>query len=185
MSREKNQKTKSKVIISIVAYVAVFTAVVLLIQAFCFSPMRVEGNSMNPALVDHDILLVDKLAYREQQPKRYDLMVFKYKYDVSTKYIKRVIGLPGETVEIKENKIFINGSELQEYYGLYDDDEKNLPDYPLYQLKSDEYFVIGDNREHSVDSRSGDVGPVTKDMIVGKAVFRLWPFQAAGSLKNQ
>ena len=110
--------------------------------------------------------------------------MFKYKYDIHTRYIKRVIGLPGETVEIKDNTIYINGEELKEYYGYYDS-EKKMDDYAAYTLRTDEYFVLGDNREHSVDSRSGDVGPVERDMIIGRAAFRLWPFKAVGSLKYQ
>lgn len=79
---------------------------------------------MNPALSSGDILLVSESAYKEAEPGRFDLIVFKYKYDIHTRYIKRVIGLPGETVEIKDNTIYINGEELKEYYGYYDGERK-------------------------------------------------------------
>ena len=179
---ENNKKLQ---ILKVFIFVGIVTAVVVCFQTFFYSPMRVNGDSMNPAFSDKDILLVNRFQYRKEEPKRYDLVVFNYKYDQKTRYIKRVIGLPGETVEIKNNTIYIDSEELKEYYGLYDGDERHLEDYPAYTLAEDEYFVLGDNRDHSVDSRSGDVGPVEKDMIIGRAAFRLLPFDAIGSLKYQ
>lgn len=187
MSEMKTDKKKElrKAVLTVVLYAAVITAVVFLFQRFLYAPMRVVGDSMNPALADKDILLVSKLAYEKGDPERFDLVGFYYKYDIHTMYIKRVIGLPGETVEIKNNTIYIDSEELKEYYGIYGEGQKRMEDYGPYTLKSDEYFVLGDNRDHSVDSRSGDVGPVERSMFIGKAAFRLWPFHAIGSLKYQ
>lgn len=183
---EKN-KTRDlrKAVITVILYVIIITTIVLLFNKFLYSPMRVVGNSMNPTFSDRDILLVSKLAYEKGEPERFDLVVFSYKYDIHTRYIKRVIALPGETVEIRNNTIYIDSRELKEYYGVYDEGEKTLEDYGPCTLRSDEYFVLGDNRDHSVDSRSGDVGPVQRSMFVGRAAFRLWPFDAVGSLRYQ
>jgi signal peptidase I len=140
---------------------------------------------MNPTFQNNDVLLIDKLSYEKGDPKRFDLVVFSYQYDMKTKYIKRVIGLPKETVEIRDNKIWIDGKELDEYYGIYDNEEKNLEDWGPCTLEYNEYFVLGDNRDHSVDSRSGDVGLVKRNILIGRAAFRLWPFSDIGSLKYQ
>lgn len=171
-------------IFTVIAYIVVIVVVAVLFNRFFYAPMRVVGNSMNPTFQNGDVLLVSKLAYEKDNPKRFDLVVFSYQYDIHTWYIKRVIGMPGETIEIRDNKIYIEDEELQEYYGIYEQ-EKVFDDYGPYTLRSDEYFVLGDNREVSVDSRSGDVGPVKKEMFIGKASFRLWPFDAVGSLKYQ
>lgn len=179
------KKALKKMIFTVVLYIAAIVAAVLLFNKFLYAPMRVVGDSMNPSLSNDDILLVSKLAYEKGDPKRYDMVAFSYKYDIHTWYVKRVIGLPGETVEIKNNTIYIDSEELKEYYGIYDEDRKKLEDYGPYTLRSDEYFVMGDNRDHSSDSRSGDVGPVTRDLFIGRAAFRLWPFNAVGSLKYQ
>lgn len=182
--KKKKKETVKRAVFTVAVYVIVITAAVVLFNRFLYSPMRVAGDSMNPTFLDKDILLVSKLAYERSDPERFDLVVFSYKYDMQTRYIKRVIALPGETVEIRDNQIYVDSEELKEYYGIYKD-EKKLDDYGPYTLRSDEYFVLGDNREHSVDSRSGDVGPVARDMFIGKAAFRLWPFDAVGPLKYQ
>ncbi len=179
------KEKKDVAIWKVVLYCVVVILLVVGFQKFLFMPVRVDGDSMNPALNDKDILLVNRFQYKKESPERFDMVVFNYKYDNSTRYVKRVIGLPGETVEIKENKIYIDSEELKEYYGIYDDNIRYLEDYPAYTLAEDEYFVLGDNREHSVDSRSGDVGPVSESMIIGKAAFRLFPMNAIGSLKYQ
>lgn len=184
MKKAKNRDLK-RAVLMVVLYIIVIIAAAMLFNKFLYAPMRVVGSSMNPTLSDKDILLVSKLAYERGDPKRYDLVAFSYKYDIHTWYVKRVIGLPGETIEIKNNVIYIDSEELKEYYGIYDNEKKTLEDYGPYTLRSDEYFVMGDNREHSSDSRSGDVGPVTRDLFIGRAAFRLWPINAVGSLKYQ
>lgn len=181
----KKKKNIRQVILWILVYVIIITVVVIGVERFLFSPMQVVGDSMNPTLSDHDLILVNKSAYQKENPERFDLVVFTYQYDHDMKYIKRVIGLPGETIEIKNNTIYIDSEELKEYYGIYEHKKKQLEDYGPYTLAKDEFFVLGDNRQHSVDSRSGDVGPVKAELLVGKATFRFWPLNAFGSLKYQ
>ena len=188
MLKEKydNLSKRKKGTIYVIAYVFCIVIIALLLNGFIISPLRVIGNSMNPSLTDGDIVFIDKLSYKLDDPERFDLVVFPYKYDNNTNFIKRIIGLPGEKVEIINKKIFVNDSELEEYYGIYD--EKLLTQYENYgprQLDYDEYFVMGDNRNHSEDSRSSDVGAVNIDEIIGKACFRVWPFNSFGSLKYQ
>lgn len=140
----------------------------------------VEGASMESTLHDEDSLYVDKIAYRFGKPKRFDIIVFRY--DEDNYYIKRIIGLPGETVEIKDGIIYINGNKLNENYGLENMDELNNT-YDAVTIGEDEYYVLGDNRNHSTDSRSKDVGLVKKSQIIGKASYRIYPFDTFGKLK--
>lgn len=181
MKKEKKRKIQLPWIVAICLCILC----VLLFQKYVGRFYQVEGDSMNPALTNQNILYVNKLAYQKKAPQRYDMIVFSYQYDTKIEYIKRIIALPGETVEIRENRIFIDGVEEKEYYGIYDGDRKVLEDMEACQLGEDEYFVLGDNREHSVDSRSGDVGMIKQEQILGKALFRIWPFSAVGSLKYQ
>lgn len=140
----------------------------------------VEGSSMETTLHDEDNLLVDKISYRFHEPERFDIVVFPF--DDSTYYIKRIIGLPNETVQIINGKICINGEILQENYGLEQMDDPGNAVEPI-TLGADEYFVLGDNRNHSKDSRSVEVGVVKRDKIIGKAIFRIYPFQSFGKLE--
>ena len=185
----KNLNNKIKLTIKVSCFllvVSVLTA--LFIQKF-YAPMLISGSSMNPSLENGDVVIVDKNAYSDSEPERFDLIAFKYRYDYSQKYIKRVIGLPGETIYISNNMIYIKGEnedeykELKEYYGIYNGEPKFTECNPV-TLKKDEYFVLGDNRYDSDDSRSS-VGIVRKETIIGKAVFRLFPFNGIGSLKYQ
>ena len=182
---ENKKKNIRKVILWIFVYAICITAVVMSVEHFFISPMQVVGDSMNPVLSDRDLILIHKMAYQKESPKRFDLVVFTYRGDQDIQYIKRVIGLPGETIEIKNNRIYVDSEELKEYYGIYEHKKKQLETYGPYTLGTDEFFVLGDNRQHSVDSRSGDVGPVKAELLVGKAIFRFWPIQGVGSLKYQ
>lgn len=157
-----------------VALVAVIS--VLIIRNFLVQPFLVDGASMEPNFHTGDYLLVDELSYRFKEPERGEVVVFHYPNNERLYYIKRIIGLPGEEVEIKDGKVsiynkeFPNGFTLSEEYltliNFKDSDEKIT-------LKSDQYFVLGDNRISSFDSRSW--GPVSKNELVGLARVRLWP----------
>ena len=128
-------------------------------------------------------MIVDKISYRFKEPERYDIIVFPYEYKEDTYYIKRIIGLPGETVMISsEGVIYINGKELKESYGREVIRNAGLAGAPI-ELKDGEYFVLGDNRNNSEDSRFSDVGIIHKSEIVGRAVFRIFPFDSIGTLK--
>ena len=159
-----------KVIKELIPYIIIIVAVVL-IRTFIITPVKVDGDSMKETLNDNDILLLYKLG----SIKRFDIVVLDEAYD-NEKIIKRVIGMPGETVSIKNDKIYINGKIIDNSfaYGATSDVDK-------IELGEDEYFILGDNRLISKDSRY--FGPVTKGEIIGKVVFRLFPFNKIGTVK--
>lgn len=144
----------------------------------------VDGASMSPTLEDGDVLIVEKLSYRFRQPERYDVVVFRYLYKENSYYIKRIIGLPGETVQIKDGKIYINGSLLEEEFGSAVIKNPGRANQPI-TLGSDEYFVLGDNRNVSSDSRDPSVANVKADQIVGRAFVCMWPWNHIGFLKQE
>lgn len=137
----------------------------------------VDGSSMETTLSDGDNLIVDKLSYRIGEPKRFDVVVFQYLHKSGTYYIKRIIGLPGETVQITDDgTILIDGKPLKsDTYGLAPIQDAGLAKEPV-RLGDNEYFVLGDNRNASTDSRFSDVGNVRRSAIIGKAWMRIFPF---------
>lgn len=152
--------------------------VFFVIKPFIIQPFYVKGASMEPNFFDGQYLVVDELSYRFNAPTRGEVIVFRYPYDTTQYYIKRIIGLPGELVEIKDSKIIIynkdnpNGFTLTEDYIL----SKEIPGSNIQKnLGEDEYFVLGDHRTASSDSRFW--GALNKKFIVGKAWLRLWPPQ--------
>ena len=140
---------------------------------YCVWKTLVDGNSMNPALEDGDTLLVDRMTYQFQQPERFDIIVFPQEIDLY--YVKRIIGLPGETVEIVDGTIYIDGTMLEENYGK--EPMKKNASMEKILLSENEYFVLGDNRNNSLDSRSDTVGLIQRDEIVGKASVIIYPFE--------
>lgn len=185
-TEDNKSSVKKKGLIHGAVYIICIVIIALIWNSFLFSPLKVIGESMNPALRDGDIVMVNKISYSLNGADRFDMVLFPYKYDNSRNFIKRIIGLPGETIEIKDGVIYIDGEELEEYYGIYDGNEiTRYSKYGPVTLADDEYFVMGDNRNHSDDSRSEDVGPVKADDIIGKISFRIWPFDGIGSLKHQ
>jgi signal peptidase I len=143
----------------------------------------VIGSSMEHTLSDGDNLIVDKISYRFRDPKRFEVVVFPYQYEEKTFYIKRVIGLPGETVQIKDGTIYINEKPLSENYGFETIKSGGLASDP-FVLGEDEYFVMGDNRNNSKDSRDPSVAAVNKKDLVGRAWLRLFPFDKIGFVKH-
>ena len=177
------KKKKKKEIFGFILYVVFVFAFAYLIITFVGQRTVVIGHSMENTLADGDNLIVDKISYRFKEPERYDIIVFPYEYKEDTYYIKRIIGLPGETVMISsEGVIYINGKELKESYGREVIRNAGLAGAPI-ELKDGEYFVLGDNRNNSEDSRFSDVGIIHKSEIVGRAVFRIFPFDSIGTLK--
>ena len=144
----------------------------------------VEGSSMSPTLEDGDNLIVDKLSYRFSDPQRFDIVVFRYLYKEDSFYIKRVIGLPGETVQIVDGEIYIDGELLAEEYGNEQMENPGRAIQPV-TLGAGEYFVLGDNRNLSSDSRDPLVANVSEEQIVGKAFVCIYPFEHFGFLKHQ
>ena len=181
-------RQNKKELIKLGIYIIIVLAVIFIVNRFFFSLVKVNGASMNPALRSNDLIIVDK-TIKEEEYHRFDIVAFKYIYNNKDIYLKRIIGLPNETIEIIDNQIYINDEKLEEFYGAFSnaDDSPDivgyLSDYPKTTLGVDEYFVIGDNRYVSDDSRN--FGPITGDLLVGKAVFRVWSFDGVGSLKNQ
>lgn len=176
-----------KEIISTLAYVLGVLCLTWLVITFVGQRTAVDGSSMEPMLSDGDNLLVDKISYRFREPQRYDIIVFPFQYEANTYYIKRIIGLPGETVRIDlEGNIYINDEILPENYGreIISPDKVGIAIDPVV-LGEDEYFVLGDNRNNSMDSRSSVVGNIKRKDIVGRAWVRIWPLNKLGVLKHQ
>lgn len=154
--------------------------IILPIRYFLIQPFYVKGASMEPNFYDHEYLIIDEISYRFSQPKRGDIVVFKYPKNPSQFFIKRVIGLPGETVKVENGLVLITASgepakSLTENY-LDPEVETRLPvsGYGEIKLKDDEYYLLGDNRDQSLDSRV--FGPVKADYIIGRTWLRGWPF---------
>ena len=139
---------------------------------------------MNVTLEDGDNLIVDKLSYRFSDPKRYDIIVFPYQYQEKTYYIKRIIGMPGETVQVIDGMVYIDGEMLDETYGMEMMQYAGVASEPI-TLGEDEYFVLGDNRNNSSDSRDPSVGNIQEDQIIGKAFLRIWPLNKIGILSHK
>lgn len=135
---------------------------------------------MESTLENGDQLIVENVSYYFHEPERFDVIVFPYNQGVS--YIKRIIGLPGETIQIKEGVIYINGEALKENYGKDTIRDAGLAKKKI-TLEEDEYFVLGDNRNASIDSRRLEVGPVKRSKIKGKAWLRFYPFSSFGTIE--
>ena len=168
-------------------YLLVIVLLTWVIVTFVGQRTKVDGHSMEPTLSDGDNLIVDKLSYRFHDPERFDIIVFPFQYQANTYYIKRIIGLPGETVQIMEDgSIYINGEKLEESYGreVIQPETIGRAAEPIV-LGEDEYFVMGDNRNNSSDSRTDIVGNIKREDIIGKAWLRIWPLSDFGVLKHQ
>lgn len=183
--KEKRTDGVYREIFSMMFYLIFVVAATLLIIRFVGQRTEVSGHSMEDTLDDGDNLIVDKLTYRFRDPVRYDIIVFPYKYKEDTYYIKRIIGLPGEMVQItEEGDILINGEVLEESYGREVMKNPGIAADPII-LGEDEYFVLGDNRNASADSRDPSVGVISGKDIVGRAWLRIWPLNKFGILKHQ
>ena len=174
-----------KEILSFILYLVVIVALTVLFIRFVMQRTQVSGNSMLPTLEDRDSLLVDKLSYRFKDPERFDIVVFPFHHGDETYLIKRVIGLPGETVQITaDGRIWINGEVLEEHYGRELIKNAGRAAQPV-TLGSDEYFLMGDNRNNSLDGRDASIGNVKRSDLIGKAFMRVYPFSSFGVLKHQ
>ncbi len=182
-SRQGLWSESLKLLRDIVLIIAVF----VLLGVFVAQPVVVEGTSMLPELHDGERLLVNKLVYYKFQSvswghiERGDIIVFWYPKDPEKSYVKRVIGLPGETVEVRDGVIFINGDELNENY-LDAEHNQSLPSFPPKRVDEHFYFVMGDNRDNSSDSRYW--GLVPEKYVYGKAFFRYWNPSHIGFLNH-
>ena len=181
---EKIEKSKVRETVEFIIYCGLAIIVGLLIVRFVGQRTEVIGESMSPTLEDGDNLIVDKITYRFSDPKRFDIIVFPFKENRTVYYLKRIIGLPGETVQIQDGKIYINGIELNEDYGAEPIEDPGIASAPI-TLGEDEYFVLGDNRNNSQDSRTAAVGNISRDEIFGRAWIRFWPLDSFCILKHQ
>ena len=170
-TQEEKKKTEEptnivKEILSFVGYLAVVVVLTFLIITYIGQRTQVSGNSMNPMLSNGDSLIVDKISYRFHDPERFDIIIFPYEYQEKTYFI-------------------IDGEPLDESYGLetIEEDNRGMAEEPIH-LGDDEYFVMGDNRNNSEDSRFYDVGNIKRERIVGRAWVRIWPFSSFGILKK-
>jgi signal peptidase I len=154
---------------------------VYFVITFIIQPTTVDGESMQPTLNNQDQLLIEKVSPRFMDYQRNDIIVFPDQRVDKKFYIKRIIGLPGETVNIKNGHVYINDHQLEELLELELITEMGSTIFPV-TLPKDTYFVLGDNRNHSKDSRYTDIGMIHKRVILGKAFIRLYPFQRIGSL---
>lgn len=168
-------KNFTKNLIGLLLYFFLIFVCVYLFSHYVTGGSIVDGPSMNDTLQDGDRLVLNKFTYRVMDLDRFDIIVFKYAYDTDTYYVKRIIGLPGESVRIDEQgQIWINDELLEENYGKETMEDPGIAAEPV-NLRAGEYFVLGDNRNNSIDSRSPDVGIVRKSQILGSAWLRLYP----------
>ena len=174
-----------KEVFSTLLYILVVLAATWLVITFVGQRTQVNGSSMEPTLSHNDNLIVDKISYRFSDPQRFDIIVFPFQYEEDTYYIKRIIGMPGETVYIDEaGTIYSDGAVLQEGYGREVMVAAGRAAEPI-TLGEDEYFVLGDNRNNSSDSRDPSVGNIHRRDIIGKAWIRIWPLGKFGVLRHQ
>lgn len=172
-------------ILSTSLYLLGVLCAVYLVIHFVGQRTQVQGDSVEPKLSTEDNLIVDKISYRFHDPERFDIIVFPFQYEKDTFYIKRIIGLPGETVQIdEEGNILIDGEILEESYGKEVIMNPGRAYEPV-ELGEDEYFVMGDNRNNSTDSREPSVGNIKREDIIGRAWLRIWPFDKFGLIKHR
>lgn len=178
MSKEGKVKKSMKCArgIAVFFYLCIAFATARLLSLYVVQFTLVHGNSMEPAISDGDYLLVGKLNYQVAEPERFDVIVWSK--DGKEDSIKRLIGMPGEHVRMENGAIYINGEVLKENYGL-ETIEPDAAPMELY-LGEDEYFVLGDNRQISLDSRVRTIGAVKRSEIRGNVLLRLYPFYKAG-----
>ena len=166
-------------VFEVVKVVLISLAIILPVRMFLIQPFYVEGASMEPNFYNKEYLIIDEISYRFNEPQRGDVVVFRNPDRTNQYYIKRVIGLPGESVEIVSGIVSIDGNELAEDEYIENLSIKNLSSV---NLEADEYVVLGDNRMVSRDSRS--FGPLDKKYIIGKVWFRGWPIDRASTFNR-
>jgi signal peptidase I len=176
-----NQRSAINMIASWIRDLFISVILAILVILFLYQPVKVEGTSMMPALVDQERIFINKFVYRLGigSIERGDMVVFWFPGDTTKSYIKRIIGVPGDTVEVDNGSVIVNGHRLEETYVVeeYRDRQSMSP----FKVQPDEYFVLGDHRSSSNDSRVW--GTVPRRYIYGKAVFVYWPIEKMGLLR--
>ena len=184
-AEEKKKKKRSPVSydIEFAIYIILILGCVFWVPEHVIQRTVVNGESMENTLHTGESLLVEKVSYRFNDPQRYDIIVFYPEgRDVDEYYVKRIFGLPGETIQITGNDIYINGEKIEDGFAKNGMDDPGIAAEPL-TLADDEYFVLGDNRMVSLDSRDPDLGPIKAEDIAGHVILRIWPLKKFGTLK--
>lgn len=174
----KEERTFAYEMITFGRDLVIILLVFWLITTFIGEKTNVIGDSMKPHIHDGDFFILNKLTYRFSEPKRFDIVVFPYN-NSKANYIKRIIGMPGDVVEILDGQVYIDGEILGENFGIEPIAVMGNQIFPL-TVPEGEYFVMGDNRNDSSDSRYQDVGTIPKEKLLGKTWLRIWPFNRIG-----
>lgn len=182
--KNKEEHSIFKELMEWLVYLVVVLLMTYLVITFVGQRTKVDGRSMEPTLSNGDNLIVEKLSYHFKEPERYDIIVFPFQDSKEIFYIKRIIGLPGERIQVIDGYVYINGELLDEHYGAEVMDLPGIAEEEI-QLGEDEYFVLGDNRNHSSDSRDPSVGVLQREDIIGKAWVRIYPFDQMGVLRHE
>lgn len=182
-SKRKKVKGPLKSFVDVTVFILIVLLLTYILSEYVVVRIVVHNESMEKTCYSGDSILVDKLSYRIREPKRYEVVVFK-KNGTGEELIKRIIGLPGERVRIENGDIYINDEKIRDIANL------TRPEYPgIAQtdviLGVGEYFVLGDNREVSIDSRYSEVGNVTNTRMIGRAICKIWPLNRIGVIKSQ
>ena len=172
--KEKEKKTALQELREWVVTILVAVVIALVVRTLLFEPVRVDGSSMSTTLSNGEVMFVTKPEYLLGDPQRFDVVICHYPNRGNTNFVKRVVGLPGDTIEIVNGYLIVNGQMYEEPYIQYRSHDTLSP----FTLGEDQYFVMGDNRANSNDSRSSKVGPLTRDMIVGHVRSVFWPLDA-------
>lgn len=173
-------------VFELIKIVVISLVIIIPIRYFLIQPFYVKGASMEPNFYDHEYLIIDEITYRFKDPKRGDIIVFRYPRNPQEYFIKRIVGLPGEKIQIKDgqvylyNDIYLAGTVLNESYLLKGTKTYSLTE-DIIALDEKEYYVLGDNRNSSKDSRS--FGPVNKSFVTGRVLLRGWPFNRINLFK--
>lgn len=179
------EKGKGSFLKELLVYAVIIVLCITVVPRYVIQRTEVQGDSMKDNLHDEENLLVEKVSYYFKDPERFDIITFYPQgREEEEYYIKRVIGLPGERIQISGNTIYINGKVLEEHYGREPMVDAGIAEEEI-KLGDDEFFVLGDNRNHSMDSRDGEaVGVVKKKNIDGHAILRIYPFSRFGTLNQ-
>ena len=183
--RRYKENTTLQRMAKLIADTIIVICAAYMVMALLCTRAHIIGNSMNDLLSNGQTVLINKLPYAFTSPKRYDVIAFEASGVSSSRiYVKRVIGLPGETVQILSGMVYIDGMRLDEHYGDEIMENPGIAEEPL-TLGEDEYFVLGDNRNNSSDSRASDVGLINRKDLIGRAWIRVWPLSQIGVIHHE
>lgn len=182
-NKEDEEISKKGLIKMICIYAVIFILMWKVIPTYIVSGTIVDGESMQDTLQPKQALMINRFSYLFNDPERFDIVTLKpFGLEDDNQFIKRIIGLPGETIQIKDEKIYINNKVLDENYGNEPTRVAGIAKDPIV-LGDDEYFVMGDNRNHSGDSREEFIGPIKRKLILGKVGLRIYPLDKIGRVK--